>query len=252
MNDNSRQKRKQINIELRSEEVQELMGRKPSFILNYGISVIFVLLMALFFFTKYMSYQDSLDVTVELVPKSNTHKYVAMEDLIVLNVKSGVEFYSKKNDTIAVLQSRKSIDLSEVGDTIFVICPFDAHVYKADDFVSGDFIWAGSTYMLLYEQNSIESKPDAVCYIDKAMKQQIRIGMEMRIRSDNTAKYFVSAISQIPSRNSLYSVYFMCEDTITNTIVLPEKESAYILTKKESVFDKIFVQGLKKLLVKIN
>lgn len=55
-----------INIELRSEEVQELMGRIPPMILRFGIGIILMILLLFFIASFHIKFQMSDKTIFEL------------------------------------------------------------------------------------------------------------------------------------------------------------------------------------------
>ena len=66
------------NIELRSESVQEILGRPPRWIIRWGISIIFIIVAGLVVGSYFFKYPDVLTATItvikEILPTDNTDK----------------------------------------------------------------------------------------------------------------------------------------------------------------------------------
>lgn len=54
------------DIELRSEEVQEVMGHMPSWILRWGITLFFVIILTLLIGSFFFRYPDTITATMTL------------------------------------------------------------------------------------------------------------------------------------------------------------------------------------------
>lgn len=94
-----------INIELRSEEVQEILGRPPKRIIRIGISVIFVIVIGLFIGSYYIKYPDILQstivVTTENLPAGVTARASGRIDTLLVSEKSMVQ----EGDLLAVIEN---------------------------------------------------------------------------------------------------------------------------------------------------
>lgn len=98
---------KEINkdIELRSEEVQEVMNRVPPSILRYGIGILATIVMALLIGSALFSYPETVQVEVTLSPR-NPPAYIKcttdgkLESLYVTNGQQ-----VRKGDVLAVMEN---------------------------------------------------------------------------------------------------------------------------------------------------
>lgn len=93
------------NIELRSEEVQEVMNKIPPSILRYGISVLFCIIGILFIGSALFSYPDTINAELTLTTKTPPAYVIAktsgrIEQLFVSNQQS-----IKKGDIIGVIEN---------------------------------------------------------------------------------------------------------------------------------------------------
>ncbi|MDL2308953.1 HlyD family secretion protein [Bacteroidales bacterium OttesenSCG-928-C03] len=93
------------NIELRSEEVQEILGRPPKWIIRWGITVIFIIVAGLFIGSYFFKYPDILQatitVTTENLPAGVTAKSSGRIDTIFVDEKETV----KEGDILALIEN---------------------------------------------------------------------------------------------------------------------------------------------------
>ena len=64
-----------MNIELRSDEVQELMGRVPPYIQRVGISVILLIVIGFFVASAFIKYPTYIPVKARMLPNEYLKLY---------------------------------------------------------------------------------------------------------------------------------------------------------------------------------
>ena len=97
--------KKRPNIELRSREVQELMGAVPSGIIRYGIGVILLLLIGFVIASHFITYSEERMLTLTLQSNVETLPVTAAMDGRVVR-SNGVEGEKvERGDTLLVLDS---------------------------------------------------------------------------------------------------------------------------------------------------
>lgn len=93
------------NIELRSEEVQEILGRPPKWIIRWGITVIFIIVAGLFVGSYFFKYPDILEatitVTTENLPAGVMAKSTGRIDTVFVSEKEFV----KQGDVLALIEN---------------------------------------------------------------------------------------------------------------------------------------------------
>lgn len=92
-------------IELRSEEVQEVMGQIPAWILRWGITVLFVIVLALLIVSYFFKYPDTLQTDMTLTGNHPAAQLVARNNgkLQHLFVKDGEKV--SENQYLAVIEN---------------------------------------------------------------------------------------------------------------------------------------------------
>jgi len=93
------------NIELRSESVQEILGRPPRWIIRWGISIIFIVITGLIIGSYFFKYPDvitaTITVTTENLPAGLMAKTTGRIDSIFVSEKQLV----KKGEIIALIEN---------------------------------------------------------------------------------------------------------------------------------------------------
>ena len=104
------QKSTKDNLNLRSEEVQEILGRPPRWIVRVGISVIFVVVAGLFVGSYFLKYPDILPapitVTTENLPAGVMAMTTGKIDTIAVAEKQTV----KEGELLAVIRNPAKLE----------------------------------------------------------------------------------------------------------------------------------------------
>lgn len=101
---------KKDEVELRSEEVQEILGKPPHNIVRYGIMLIFTVIAGLFIGSYFFKYPDvipaKVTVTTENLPAGVTAKTTGRIDTLFVGEKESV----KQGDFLALIDNPASLD----------------------------------------------------------------------------------------------------------------------------------------------
>ena len=93
------------NIELRSESVQEILGRPPRWIIRWGITIIFIIVAGLIVGSYFFKYPDvltaTITVTTENLPAGITAKTSGRIDTLLVSEKQTV----KQGELLAVIEN---------------------------------------------------------------------------------------------------------------------------------------------------
>lgn len=115
------------DLNLRSEEVQEILGRPPRWIVRVGISIIFVVVAGLFVGSYFLKYPDILPATITVTTENLPAGVMAMTtgkiDTIAVTEKQTV----KEGDLLAVIRNPAKLEdvmavkrMLEESDTLVV------------------------------------------------------------------------------------------------------------------------------------
>jgi len=113
------------NIEIRSEEIEEILGKTPNWIIRRGITVIFSVILLIFIGSCIFKYPDiihaSVIITSENVPATIVAKTSGKITDIFVNDNQSV----KKNDYIAVIENPANYKhVKEISDKLESLKPF--------------------------------------------------------------------------------------------------------------------------------
>ena len=101
---------KEDNLNLRSEEVQEILGRPPRWIVRVGISIIFVVVAGLFVGSYFLKYPDILPATITVTTENLPAGVMAMItgkiDTLAVTEKQAV----KEGDLLAVIRNTAKLE----------------------------------------------------------------------------------------------------------------------------------------------
>jgi len=121
-------------IELRSESVQEILGRPPRWIIRWGISIIFIVVTGLIIGSYFFKYPDvitaSITVTSENLPAGLMAKTTGRIDSIFVSEKQLV----KKGEIIALIENSANFkNITELKD---LVTSYALHVTSDSGFVT--------------------------------------------------------------------------------------------------------------------
>lgn len=225
------------NIELRSEEVQELMGKIPPAILRMGISVILVFIILVYIASNFVKYPDI--IAIPIVAK-NTN-YMAE----VKAVKSGllVESYME-HDHVCVGDTLAKIAVNSGGvlDTICVKSPLTGIAYPCDTFQENDYIEENDILCVVVD--SIKKTITAKAFVSVDIKKRIVPGMTIESNFDDIMLQgkVVSIADYVNPANKTYTMTIVFENSqeLKNTIIWNYHTNAKIKITERSIFDKFF------------
>ena len=97
-------------IELRSEEVQEVMGQIPAWIVRWGITILFIVVLALLVGSYFFTYPDMVETEMTLTSREPVVEVVARSSgkISELYVSNGQEV--KSGAPLAVIENTAKTD----------------------------------------------------------------------------------------------------------------------------------------------
>lgn len=91
-------------IELRSPEVQELIGHLPKGFVRYGIGLILSLLLIVLLICNNIPYENEQMISIKVLPNIRLSKVVSIEDAVILHNNIQEEDMVALGDTLLILQ----------------------------------------------------------------------------------------------------------------------------------------------------
>lgn len=229
------------NMELRSEEVQELMGRIPPAILRIGISAVLVFVVLVYVASNVVMYPDI--VSFPAVAKNVDYvSEIKVEKPGVLVESSMIHGYVCRGDTLA----RMLADGADGHDTVSLVSPRSGMAYPCDVVMKYSYVESGS--VLCVVADSIRAKISAKAFVTLDMKKNITEGMAVESSVEGKALTGkVTSVADYANPNSgtyVVLIEFETPKELKNTIVWNVRTDAKIKITERSVFDKFFKERI--------
>lgn len=138
------------DIELRSEEVQELMGRDLPCVLKCGMGVILASIIALFVLAMFVEYPTYSKIEVVIVPEKGVSCLICPCKGIVLDNLANITDF-KEGDTIISIMTEK-------GDTLPIVCKKDNVIYSTGFFFPGKLVSQGDIVGVAVEESCVRNQ----------------------------------------------------------------------------------------------
>lgn len=223
--------KKKQEIELRSREVEELIGTMPSGILRYGIGTILLLLLSFIVASRFVPYPDISYVPIEIIANIETKPITSPKNGKILHTYVEENTTVNRGDTLLTT-------ITEDGYIYYIIAPCEGTLHFFTFCYEGEKIKTGQ---LLLEIHIPQNRPIQTIAITnwKSTKQHIHPLPE---------KVYVTwkgCTLQFHIKQTLTDEY----GNITKTLWISDKPifvthaiscKASIVTKSISLFDKIF------------
>lgn len=225
------------NIELRSEEVQELMGKIPPVILHIGITVILCFVIFMFIASNFVKYPDI--ITFPIVAKNTNFmteiRATESGQITFLNMDYG---HIYKNDTLAGIV----VNNRDMQDTIFIKSPFTGIVYPCNVFQEYDYVDKNSILCMVID--SIKDVIIAKASIPADLKKSLRPGMIIESNiNDILLQGKVASIANYANPITgtyIVTVVFKTPPKLQGVVVWNSQINARVKIAERSIFDKFF------------
>ncbi|MDR2407989.1 MAG: HlyD family secretion protein [Bacteroidales bacterium] len=198
-------------IELRSEEVQEILGKPPKWLISYGITVIFFIVIGLFIGSYFFKYPDilaaTITVTTENLPADIVAKTSGRIDSILVRDKEKV----KQGDILAIIENpadfkdvmllRKSLEDFKINDTLHYA--IIKHALQLGDIQQSyfTFLRAYEDYRFFYDNQHYQKK---INLLRKQIETQKKILLKTQTQLSLSVKQLNSARQLFAIDSALY------------------------------------------------
>jgi len=251
------------HIELRSDEVQEIMSHIPNWMIRWGITLIFVLISLIIFITWFIKYPDVIDGTATLSTKVPTVKLYTKNsgEIHILNYKDHQKV--NEGDIISLIENSLNLDsklyLESLCAEITKSLQDNSHKVEFNDVglifgtIQQDYQILKSTYL---DYTFFVSKNSQAIQISN-LREQIKNYTILRSVSYQQLK---TAQKQLKRAQEKYnSDKILYQKNVISKMEFYEEEKKLILaennvgnSKKTSVESSIRITDLKKELAQIN
>lgn len=229
------------NIELRSGEVQELMGKIPPVILRVGISFILIFVILIYIACNIVKYPDIISFPIVARNVNCMSEICSLKSglLIETNIKYG---HVNRGSILAKIEVRNV----EKIDTLSLKSPVSGIICPCDTFHENDYIEKNSVLCVVVD--SINDKIAAKAYVPIELRNKIYIGMDVETSINNNAigGKITSIADYANPQKGTYTITMEFESfpQFNHTIIWNSHVNAKIKVTERSVFEKFIKDRL--------
>lgn len=220
------EKSREANVSLRSESVQEILGKVPHALIRWGNTIILFLSIGTLMISYFVHYPLIIHGSAELAPHDNiTEIYAPITGkLIGWNVISGDSV--SNNATLGVI-------ISSNGNTYELTSPLSGKAYTTSTFIEGGIVNNGD---LLFK--ILPSKPknyQAIIKLSPSFSGKIMSGQKVQIKfseresQKNVITGYVTQVSRIADDQGMFSIQIL----ISNGVGSIDDEYLIQITRKK-------------------
>ncbi len=229
-------------IELRSEEVQELMGKIPPAIIRVGISMVLLIVVLLIALSCFVKYPEVMTVEAKLYNTNNIMEvragasglYHAFGELRMKRVAKG--------DTLFGVMANM-----EDKNIIYKVAETDGYAFPCGILQDGVFLQKDSLVCLIAD--TVQAGLTAMAEIGADARGRIREGMSVEAEVNGLpVNGHIAGISGYPNPLSgAYSIIMEFEDVaeLRGMLIYAKVTATDIKVDEQTIFDKFFAKRLR-------
>lgn len=230
---------KPMNIELRSDEVQELMGRVPPYIQRVGISVILLIVIGFFVASAFIKYPTYIPVKARMLPNDYFEA--------VLSPQSGTIMWAKKytvslvhpDDTLCLL-------LTAENDTLAIQSPCLGKASSTDILEQGMSVDANCQLFIIEKDKDVRTIGTDLCvYLPEENVNKYGVGSKIDIKIDNDVYGFeVTALTFMPNGKGECAMKCHSSTMLPWNVLFGANQNVELLVENKTIFDTFFKERL--------
>ncbi len=235
-------KRQLKYIELRSEEVQELMGNIPPAILRVGISMVLVFVVVLITASCFVKYPEVLTVDAEL---RNTNSICEVR----ADIAGKYHVYGEKMSVRRVAEGDTLFGIAVKGkeQIMYSVAPSDGYVYPCGLLQDRGYVRKDSVICLLAD--TVNGGLTASANIGQDVRNMMRENMSVEANIDGiTVQGRIAIIAEYPNPlNNTYAMRIEFEDTpeLKGMLFYNRSVAVGIKVDEKTILDKFFAGRMK-------
>jgi len=229
------------NIELRNEEVQELMGKIPPVILRMGITILLIFVVLIYAVSRFVKYPDV--ITLPIIAKNVN----CMREIRIVSsgrlIDCGID-----NNHVSIGDTLAKIAVNEAAsqDTTYIISPIAGISLPCDTYHATDYVEKNAILCVIVD--SIMNRVIAKSYIKTNQKRDIVNGMSVETEIDGIILHGnVQSVSNFANpQNNTYAltIAFGIPEGLEKTVIWNARLNAKMNVTEKSVFDRVFKRDL--------
>jgi multidrug efflux pump subunit AcrA (membrane-fusion protein) len=184
--ENQHSEQQQILYETRSEEVQEIMGRMPSWIIRWGILVVGFIIIGLFIGSNFIKYPDRVMSNISITSDNPPVKIVANSTGRIQQLFVKQNDAIQKNDLLIILENNAKLeDVMKLKDELLhKLFTLHSSLFIEKNYQLGELQQAYSELISATENKNYLAKTDnsglSIAQIQKQIKQNQQLINQMQ------------------------------------------------------------------------
>lgn len=240
------------NIELRSEEVQELMGKIPPLILRVGMFLVLFFILFFISICSVLRCPETLGTEAVVIPNGGIREIASPYNGKLVFTLKDVKTKVDKGDTIIGVEY--NLNSKNVKDTFYVEAPTEAVAYKASFYPLNSQINKGECLYVIRIPDIKYNGIYCIAYVSPQDIGKIEKGQNAEVLVESVMlKMYVNDKALIPMHNGMYQVELVQDkiDDEESLYILSERKcSAEIEIADETIFERFFIKRFKQMFLK--
>jgi hypothetical protein len=230
---------KPVNIELRSDEVQELMGRVPPYIQRIGISVILLIVIGFFVASTFIKYPTYIPVKARVLPNDYFEVVLCPRNGTIVWVKKYTVSLVHPNDTLCLL-------LTEEKDTIAIQSNSLGKANSTDILEKGMTLEANSRLFIIEKDVDAGTIGSDICvYLPEEDVSRYSVGSSVSIKIDGKVYEFnVTALTFIANNRGECAMKCHSNTLLPLNLLSEAEKNVELLVEDKTIFDTFFKERL--------
>ena len=184
---------------IRSESVQEILGKVPNVFILWGNTVVFVMVLGILVFSYFIRYPVKLETTLEFLPISKSEKVYAP-------IKGILNQWSLQNGQVVEKEAFLGRIISEDGTSLELKSPMAGKFYASGAFGDDDLVHENDLLCSILPLEIQGQK--AFIKMSSNLKSKVAVGQEVEIMvkgNNQEDKVFLGYVDNISSEsNDMY------------------------------------------------
>lgn len=226
---------KPMNIELRSDEVQELMGRVPPYIQRVGISVILLIVIGFFVASAFIQYPTYIPVKARMLPNDYFETILCPQNGTIIWAKKYTVSLVHPDDTLCLL-------LTAENDTLAIQSPCLGKASSTDILEQGMAVDSNSQLFIIEKDKDVRTIGTDLCvYLSEENVNKYGVGSKIDLKIDNEVFGFeVTALTYMPNGQGECAVKCHSSTLLPWNVLIGTNQNVDLLVENKTIFDTFF------------
>lgn len=226
---------KPMNIELRSDEVQELMGRVPPYIQRVGISVILLIVIGFFVASAFIKYPTYIPVKARMLPNEYFETILCPQSGTIIWAKKYTVSLVHPDDTLCLL-------LTAENDTLAIKSPCLGKASSTDILEQGMAVDSNIQLFIIEKDKDVSTIGTDLCvYLPEETVNKYGVGSKIDLKIDNEVYGFeVTALTFMPNGQGECAMKCHSGTLLPWNVLFGANQNVELLVENKTIFETFF------------